>query len=90
MADSTLGPYIPATGAPSPASCAAECERVALLVELVEGLEPEERRVIELRNLDGLTYTEIAAMLGGSDDRVRLLHQRATLRLGRLCAHLDR
>lgn len=86
LAGSTLG-FVPVdTSQPTPASILAQDERAALVAELVEELEPQERRVIELRELEGQTFAQIAAELGGTDDRIRLLHQRAILRLGRVCA----
>jgi DNA-directed RNA polymerase specialized sigma24 family protein len=45
-------------------------------------LTEEQRRVIELRELEKKTFGEIAVLLGGTDDRVRLVHAKALLRLG--------
>jgi len=85
LGDSTVGPGLVDAGSPGPSTAFVQLERAVVLAELVEALEPDERRVLELRELEGQTFAQIAAELGGTDDRVRLLHQRAILNLGRLC-----
>lgn len=71
---------------PSPPSAADREERFERLVECLEVLAESERAVIELRDFEGLTFQEVGARLGWSDDRARLAHMRAMARLGRLVA----
>jgi RNA polymerase sigma-70 factor (ECF subfamily) len=74
----------PDSSTPSPVSAADREERLMHLMEALERLEEGERRAIELRDLEGLTFPEIGARLGWSDDRARLTHLRALSRLGQL------
>jgi RNA polymerase sigma factor (sigma-70 family) len=71
---------------PSPATHADQFERLAVLAETIEELTQEQRRVIELREFEHKSFPDIARELGGTDDRVRLLHGKAMLRLGELIA----
>jgi RNA polymerase sigma factor (sigma-70 family) len=43
----------------------------------------DRRRVIELRDLDGLSYREIGATLGRTENAVQILHARALAELAR-------
>ncbi len=86
LGESTHSIVNPESSQPGPLTACAAGEREVLLAELVEQLAPEERQVLELRELEGQTFGQIAAALGGTDDRIRLAHQRAVLKLGRLCA----
>ena len=74
----------PDASTPSPVSAADREERLMHLMEALEQLDEGERAVIELRDLEGLTFAEIGARLGWSDDRARLTHLRALSRLGQL------
>jgi RNA polymerase sigma-70 factor (ECF subfamily) len=67
---------------PSPVSEADRDDRWMQLVECLEQLDEHERSVVELRNLEGLTFAAIGARLQCSDDRARLTHMRAMSRLG--------
>ena len=49
---------------PTPEAEALAAERRLCLDRALEGLSPDERRVLELRELDGLSYGEIAEALG--------------------------
>ena len=69
---------------PTPATQVEEGERLVRLAEMIEELTPEQRQVIELREFEQRTFGEIARELGGTDDRVRLVHAKALLRLGEM------
>ncbi len=66
----------------TPASEAADHEEALRLVEALEELDAPSRQVVELRNLEGLSYRAIGERLGFGEERVRRKHQRAVLRLG--------
>ena len=72
----------PDSHTPSPVSAADRGDRLLRLVECLERLPDNERTVIELHALEGLTFSDIGTRLGWSDDRVRLAHLRAMARLG--------
>lgn len=73
----------------NPAHAVADGEELTLLAEAIEALTPELRRVIELRELDGLTFAEAGSELGLEEDQVRWLHKKALLRLGLALRSLD-
>ncbi|MCB9919123.1 MAG: sigma-70 family RNA polymerase sigma factor [Planctomycetes bacterium] len=58
-----------------------ELDRLALALE---SLDADRRRVIELRNFEGLTFGAIARELDRSENAVQLLHARAVSELGRI------
>ena len=68
----------------SPASQAERHECVERLADALEELDRDHRRVIELRDLEGLPFAEIAGAMSRSEDAVQTLHMRAMVRLGRL------
>lgn len=68
----------------SPLSAAERKEQVERLVEKLEELDPDQQTVVELRNIEELSFAQIGARLGWSDDRARLTHMRAMVRLGQL------
>lgn len=57
-------------------------ETVQRLVEAIEELTPDRRRVLELRSLEGWRWQRIAAELGRGEDAVRKLYHRSLLQLG--------
>ncbi len=68
----------------SPASQAGRREDVEQLVEAMERLSPDHRRVIELRDFDALSYADVAReMEKPSEDAAQMLHARALARLTR-------
>jgi RNA polymerase sigma-70 factor, ECF subfamily len=67
-------------GRPGPEDQALADEEQRTVLELLSGLAPEQRRVLELR-LAGLTTKEIAAVLGRSPEAVRMTQSRAAARL---------
>jgi RNA polymerase sigma factor (sigma-70 family) len=57
-------------------------EEVAALTELIARLEPEDRRLLQLRFWDGLTIGEIAAELGEKYSTISVRLFRLIRRLG--------
>ncbi len=70
-----------AATATTPSSIAAQRERAVLLADALEGLPPDYRDVVILRNLEGLKFNEVAARMGRSSGAVRMLWARAIERL---------
>ncbi|MCB9889765.1 MAG: sigma-70 family RNA polymerase sigma factor [Planctomycetes bacterium] len=68
---------------PSPSHHAAEDEAAEQLLDALESLAPDDIAVIELRDLQGLPYKEVARELGRSENATQVLHRRAVERLGR-------
>ena len=67
---------LPAPG-PGPGTRAVAAETEAALLEAFERLSPEHRRVIGLRQLEGLSAREAATRLGRSETAVHSLYRRA-------------
>lgn len=67
---------VPAAGR-SPLSQAVLNERGRRLERALETLEPDHRRVIVLRHLEELSFRDIAARMGRSEDACRMLLARA-------------
>ena len=65
----------------SPSQQASRRERADLLSEALETLPSTYREVILLRNLEGLSFAEVAARMGRTEDSVKNIWLRA---LGRL------
>jgi RNA polymerase sigma-70 factor (ECF subfamily) len=65
----------------SPSEKAVHREHAVLLAEVLGRLPDEHREVIILRNLESLTFPEIAARMGKSEDSVKKLWARALARL---------
>lgn len=68
---------------PSPSSQADRNESRLRLVEAIEALAEDHRRVVELRDLDGLSFREIGEHMGRGEDAARMLHARAMRELVR-------
>jgi len=82
---SRLAPGTPS--ADSPSAHAASADEQERLFCALESLRPEDREVIELRDLEGLPFREIAARMGRpSEGASQVHHARA---LARLARHLD-
>ena len=64
-------------------------ERLQSLLEALEGLPPEQRRVLLLRHMCGLAPSEIAEQLGRSESSVHGLHHRARGALRRMLIDLE-
>jgi RNA polymerase sigma-70 factor, ECF subfamily len=67
----------------SPSQQAARRERAELLSEALETLPGSYREVIVLRNIEGLSFGEVAARMGRSEDSVKNIWLRALDRLRR-------
>jgi len=59
-------------------------ERKQRMIEAIERLEADRRRVIELRSLENLPWQRVAAELGRSEEAARKLYHRAMLELGQI------
>lgn len=62
---------------------AARGEQIATVCTALEALSEPHRRVIELRDLEGLSFREVGAVLDRSENAAQILHARALLALGR-------
>ena len=78
---------IPDRGTPSPPSAAELDEEHLRLVEALEQLDQDQRRAIELRDLDGLSFAEVGRCMERSEAAAQMLHARALLRLGKALRH---
>src|SRR5581483_11971059 len=67
----------------SPSHQAARREQAVLLANALGQLAPDHREVLVLRNLDGLSFPEVAQRMGRSADAVKKLWTRALDRLRR-------
>jgi RNA polymerase sigma-70 factor (ECF subfamily) len=78
------------TGAKTPSGEAALGEDVLRMFEALERLRPMDRLVLELRDLQGLPYSDIAAQLDHATvEAVIKRHARAMRRLSRILAGHD-
>ena len=71
-------------GGRSPATEAGLNEELLRMVEALERLAADHRRVIELRDLEELPFREVGRRMARSPEAAQLLHARAMLRLGRI------
>jgi RNA polymerase sigma-70 factor (ECF subfamily) len=55
----------------------AATERVQRVMNLVQGLPEKQREIFQLREVEGLTYEEIASYLEISEDQVKVNLHRA-------------
>ncbi len=67
----------------SPSQQAARRERAELLADALDTLPETYREVIVLRNLEGLSFSDVAARLGRTEDSVKNIWLRALSRLRR-------
>jgi RNA polymerase sigma-70 factor (ECF subfamily) len=65
----------------SPLSEALLNQQAEYLTQALEGLDPDHREVIVLRKLEELSFKEVAARLGRSEDACRMLLARAMVAL---------
>lgn len=79
--DSVLELDLPAASGASPSRNAARTETREWVRLALELLEPDDRRVIQARELDELSFAEAGARLGISEDAVRKRFDRAFKRL---------
>ena len=78
-----------ADGGPSPSAPARQRERVVALADQLAKLKPEYRDVIVLRNLQGLSFEEIAERMDRKPGAVRMLWLRAIDRFKQICRPID-
>jgi RNA polymerase sigma-70 factor (ECF subfamily) len=84
---STVQPHAPAGEAPDEAAAGRELS--ALLNHAIASLDPENREVLLLRDVEGLTAAEVADVLGSTVDSVKSrLHRARALVRARLEVHL--
>jgi RNA polymerase sigma-70 factor (ECF subfamily) len=69
---------------PSPSQQAVRREQAVLLADALGELPDDYREVIVLRNLEGLTFPQVARRMGRSQDSVEKLWMRALMRLRQL------
>jgi RNA polymerase sigma factor (sigma-70 family) len=90
--DATMGDLIPDLAVVDPAASALEGDAVSQIEAALAGLEPRQRRVLEMRyGLAGgerMTYEHIGEQLGLTRERIRQLHNHALLDL-RHSPHAD-
>lgn len=72
----------------SPSQQAARRERAELLAEALDRLPPAYRQVIILRNLEGLSFADVAGRMGRTEDSVKNIWIRALNRLRRMLGDL--
>jgi RNA polymerase sigma-70 factor, ECF subfamily len=70
-----------ADDAASPSSCAEDHERAVMLADELAELPPHYRQVLLLRNLEGMSFGEVAEHMERSPGAVRMLWLRAVDRL---------
>lgn len=68
----------------TPSRNAEQQEEVQRLVEALDVLSDDQRRVIELRHFDRESFAEIGRIMNRSANAVQLLHARAAIRLGEI------
>ena len=74
----------------SPHSAVASAELTSKLLEIVDSMSIDDREILSLKQLEQLTFAEVAVELNISIDAAMKRFQRAILRLGKLAAHLNR
>jgi RNA polymerase sigma-70 factor, ECF subfamily len=78
-----------ADGGPSPSAPARQRERVVALADQLAKLKPVYRDVIVLRNLQGLSFDEIADRMERKAGTVRMLWLRAIDKFKQVCHPID-
>jgi RNA polymerase sigma-70 factor (ECF subfamily) len=73
---------------PSPSAPVRERERAVTIADQLAKLRPDYREVIVLRNLQGLSFEEVAQRMDRKPGAVRMLWLRAMEKLRKHCEHL--
>jgi RNA polymerase sigma-70 factor, ECF subfamily len=73
----------------SPSAQASRREQAVLLADAMEELPEDYREVIILRQIEGLSFSQVALRMGRTEDSVKNLWARALVRLRRLLEVLD-
>lgn len=60
------------SGCETPGEVMEKEERIRLLRKLIDGLPDKQRQVMQLRDIEGMSYLEIAQMLGITEDQVKI------------------
>ncbi len=68
---SEYGVNVPASAAPSPVETAVRTETASLVAAAVDQLPPQQRMVVTLRNFNGLSFAEIAQVIGRNEATAR-------------------
>jgi RNA polymerase sigma-70 factor (ECF subfamily) len=83
-----LGSHLVASQS-SPSAQASRREQAVILADAMEGLPDDYREVIILRQLEGLSFPDVARRMGRTEDSVKNLWARALARLRRSLETLD-
>jgi RNA polymerase sigma-70 factor (ECF subfamily) len=83
-----LGAHLVASQS-SPSAQASKREQAVLLADAMEQLPEDYREVIILRQLEGLTFPQVAQRMGRTEDSVKNLWARSLVRLRRSLEALD-
>lgn len=78
-----------ADNGPSPSAPVRQRERVVALADQLAKLRPQYRDVIVLRNLQGLSFEEIAVRMDRNPGAVRMLWLRAIEKFKQICRPID-
>ncbi len=73
-----------------PSEALARGEQIERVHKVMEALEEEDRNVLEIRFLDGLTFDEMGEVLGVNLNRAAYLFSRAMRRFKKVWQQLDR
>ncbi len=84
----TLGQAL-ADGGPTPSAPARQRERVVALADQLARLRPQYRDVIVLRNLQELSFDEVAERMDRKPKAVRMLWLRAMEKFKQICQPID-
>lgn len=77
---------VPSAAQTSPVTQLFEGETERALLEALARLDPEHRRVVTLRCEEGLSWLEVARVVGRTEEAARKLYHRALLELGQCLA----
>ena len=75
--------------APSPHDCLVKKERIVLLNQLIGRLPMKQRVVIQLRDIEGKSYKEIAALMSMTEEQVKVTLFRARQKLKQQFIDID-
>jgi len=89
MADDSRLQFDPKADGDTPQSSALASERIELLNSAMEGLPQDYATVIQLRNLEQLSFAEVAQRMGRTKDSVSKLWYRAVLKMKQLLEEID-
>jgi RNA polymerase sigma-70 factor (ECF subfamily) len=73
----------------SPLDRVLETERSEIAAQVLQGLDPECRKIVVMRMREGMSYRSIAETLGKSEGAVRVQMYRCIRRAQRIVGHVD-